>query len=224
MATRKKVGVRRRVGAHHRKLVGAPTKARPPQKDTLTLDEFKEFFKEPISRYEDGKEFPCQQEYLERRRRYVEDGDLLALFCCLQCCQMPVRFGSSFEDAALNRELDPEVPTSEVPRWLLDAALKLMWRGLDGKWPKGKARHARPTTALVDRWRDLVRTAHFLKARKNEMAWDEALEHVSKTLDGAGTTRAIEAAYTRVAAAFKNDPTPYLFSPKPVPEDWDDPA
>jgi hypothetical protein len=176
--------------------------------------------REEILRSKGEELYPCQQEYLRRRRPYVEDGDLLALFSALQRCRQPVRRGFSYEDARLNPQLDPNEPVSEIPRWLLDAALKLLWRGLFNEWPTGEARHARTARKAYDMRKDLIRTAHFLKARDDKMAFEDALEYVANKIEGAGSLEAVRAAYQRVAKAFDEDPTPYLFLPRPVPKEW----
>jgi hypothetical protein len=159
MTTRKKSGTHKRRKPSHRKTGEVPAKARRPQPDTLTLDRLQEFLREEILRSKGEELYPCQQEYLRRRRPYVEDGDLLALFSALQRCRQPVRRGFSYEDARLNPQLDPNEPVSEIPRWLLDAALKLLWRGLFNEWPTGEARHARTARKAYDMRKDLLTPA-----------------------------------------------------------------
>ncbi len=216
MATRRKTALKVRTAPSHRRKAGRKATARPPKKDTLTLEKFNEFFREHVSRSQGDDVFPCQQEYLDKRRPHADKGDSLAIYDALQRCRLPARSGFSFEDARLNPKLDARQPVCEVPLWLVDVIGRLLWAGLHGDWPKGAGRHARAITKVASNQKDLIIAARVLKARQERIAWEDVFDYVSDHLDGAGTARNVKRAYENVAKAFREeDVTRFLFTPRP---------
>src|SRR3990172_6948979 len=112
-------------------------KARPSQPDTLTLEKFNEAFTEPLGLFHVQREDGLMPDSpLARRREAVEKCDVLALYGALEWCHLD-RFGwpgffAVDDDSGRSDKV-------ELPRWLLVALLKLIWRGIPGVWPKGRA-------------------------------------------------------------------------------------
>jgi hypothetical protein len=175
----------------------------------MTLARLRECLSEPITDYRDGKEYPKQQEALERRHDAIRKGDLLALYSALERCFQPVRRGFSYEDASLNPALHQNLAVCEVPAWLLGEVCLLLWQGMGGTWPKGRGRQATAVRRSIDAWRDTVRAWKVLSAHERGVPWGDVFEHVSATLDGAGSTKTVEDAYYRVVRHLRSDPDYY---------------
>lgn len=193
----------------HRKLGSAATKARKPQRDTMTIERLAKLLSEPGRVVRDDDRYPKQQEALERRKDAIRKGDLLALYSALNHCFWPARRGFSFEDAHLNPDLNPRFNVCEVPAWLLGSLSMLLWCGIGGEWPKGRGRQATASQRHLDAARDLVRAWKVLRAREQGLPWDQAHEHVSKTVLRAGGASTVADAYERVVRNLRRDPDYY---------------
>lgn len=230
----RRMEIRRRRGP--RTTVAGRPKARRPQFRTLTLQKFQAAFTESLTLFPavkvDDKGHPVEHEdeptldgALARRRATVEDGDLLALYTALEWSHVD-RFGwpGIFTIHESGEGRSHEV---QMPRWLLVALLRLVWRGIHGRWPKKKGRHSTAAGRLLDAQAHLGRTHWVLRARDEGVPWAEVFRVVSERLkkEGRGNVspRALEASYRLVARAFKSEKglSHFRFAPRfPVPQDW----
>lgn len=142
---------------------------------------------------------------LEAFRVALEKGNRTALVMALRLCLPSV--GTSPEALEL------------VPRWVLEAAVDQLASGEVGS--KRHGRHARTWTQHQDDMADLLRAHHVLIARKQGYKGDQALDRVSKELQGtfaATTAENLKKALKRFRRRCREEPWRYASDSIEVPE------
>ena len=192
--------------------------ARESQPGTLTLEALEKTLSGAFAGFSGLKATE-----LERCREAVEEGNLLAIYCALEVCYME-RFGwpGMFTFHYSSR---PQPRDTEVPRWLLLALLKHVWRGLYGKWPTARGRHSTAVGELLDRRAHLARAHDVLQLRAEGVPWENVYKVASDRLAEAGKSvspGAYKASYEIVAKAHRAGKlrTLHLAPRFDVPQEW----
>ncbi len=204
--------------------------SRPPQAGTMTLARFRELTSPPESNpyagfcrdelealfaedasHRERRRYPYRLAAIESRRKAALEGDIASLYTALKRCQFPFEPGPRYEagDLRLAPELQPLEPMCEIPRWLLDEVLSLIWKGMQSDWPNPNPGQRKFHRQCTSAWQDVERAAAVLEARESGVPWKDVYKVAAEDMHGTGGAEAVSKSYKKVMENLEQDPDYY---------------